>query len=183
MTKDISCPSLLSRLLLYDAASGKLFWKTRTPDLFQSSKDPEKQCSSWNKGFSGSEAATSYSYGYKQIRVLGKKTSAHRVAWAIYHGTRAPDQIDHINGNRDDNRIENLRPATCTEQRRNAAKPKTNSSGHIGVSWHKHSKKWRAFIHDGGKQISVGYFNSIDDAVRARKLKEIELGYHENHGR
>jgi hypothetical protein len=66
---------------------------------------------------------------------------------------------------------------------RNAKKPITNSSGYIGVNWHKSAKKWMAQIKVNRKNIYLGLFTNKEDAVEARKEAEVEHGFHKNHGR
>jgi len=76
-------------------------------------------------------------------------------------------EIDHINGNRADDRIQNLRLATRTEQQWNVGKTKRNKSGHKGVSFYKRLNKWRADIRINGKQKNLGYFETAKEASNA----------------
>ena len=78
-----------------------------------------------------------------------------------------PEQIDHIDGNRSNNRIENLRPANSSQNACNRKKSSINTSGIKGVHWHKQSKKWRARIKLLTKDVSLGLFQTIDDAKNA----------------
>jgi len=157
-----------------------MFWRERPLWMFAN----ESAGKTWNARFKNREAFTaSDSYYYRQGMVFNKRFLAHRVVWAIYHGIWPDDQIDHINGVRDDNRIENLRIATSGENARNTAIPKNNTSGIIGVCWNKRNSKWEAKIMSNGKQIHLGYFASKDDAVAARAEAEVKYGFHENHGR
>jgi hypothetical protein len=89
--------------------------------------------------------------------------------------------IDHINGDEKDNRIQNLRLVTHSENNKNSSRPKSNTSGVIGV--HKKRGKWIAQIQENYKKITVGSFDSFEDAVKARKEAELKYGFHENHGR
>ena len=98
-------------------------------------------------------------------------------------GSYPPDQIDHINGDRADNRWTNLRHANNTENSRNTKIACNNSSGVTGVCFNKREQKWRAAIGNNGKVISLGDFDNFDDAVRARKEAEKLYNYHPNHGR
>lgn len=175
----------LRTVLDYDKYSGKLTWKSRGPSLYEGYKyPPEWMANNYNARFAGSEAFKSIDrYGYKYGTVLGVKHKAHRVCYAIHHGAWPIGQIDHINGDRADNRIENLRDVTLTENSRNHKLRVTNSSGTIGVTLHKGSGMWRATIGKNGKRINLGEFRSFQDAVSCRRKAEIELGYHENHGR
>lgn len=76
-------------------------------------------------------------------------------------------EVDHINGNKLDNRRCNLRPVTHQQNLQNCDLRKDNTSGEKGVSWHKNAKKWESYIKANGKRIHLGLFNSKEDAVRA----------------
>ena len=91
----------------------------------------------------------------------------------------AAKAVDHIDGNRSNNRWANLREATRKTNARNMKRPSNNTSAVAGVSWHKKAGKWRAFL--AGKHL--GLFVSKSDATRARKTAERKLGFHPNHGR
>ena len=88
-----------------------------------------------------------------------------------------------LNGQRSDNRIENLRSVTKIENSCNAKIPSTNTSGHIGVSWNARDKIWSAYITLNKKRKSLGNFKNIEDAIICRKTNEKLLGFHQNHGR
>lgn len=82
--------------------------------------------------------------------------------------------IDHKNGNTFDCRKINLRPATKSQNAINCKIHKDNSSGATGVSWKKDKKRWKAYITVNGKQIHLGYFREIEEAIKARKEAEKE---------
>lgn len=115
------------------------------------------------------------SQGYVVIRIAGKLFRAHRLAWLYVHGEWPKNEIDHINGDRSDNRICNLREATSTQNKMNTSLRSDNKSGVRGVSWHKQVGMWRATIKFDGKQRLVGLFHSLDEARHARKLAEAEV--------
>ncbi len=174
----------LHALLICDPAQGKLFWKHRPLEYFAEAKYPERQCAAWNTCFAGKEAfTTDNGYGYRYGSILNRYYRAHRVIWAMITGAWPPEEIDHVNGIRDDNRIENLRAVTRAENMRNAAFRSNNTSGAMGVSWHKRYEKWLSRIKVDGKQIHLGSFDDKDEAIAARAAAEIEYGFHENHGR
>jgi len=77
-------------------------------------------------------------------------------------------RIDHINGEKADNRLENLREATNAENLQNRGAPTNNSSGHKGVSWNKRDRRWTARIGAGGEKIHIGNFLSLEEAAAAR---------------
>lgn len=172
-------PELLRILLSYESETGVFTWKSRPQSMFNSARS----FSVWNKRYSGKPAFTAKMRRYGCGSVLGFDFLAHRVAWAIHYGVWPSGEIDHINGNPSDNRIENLRDVDHKDNMRNVKKLSTNNSGVVGVCWDKYYGKWLATIHNGKKQESIGRFNDFDAAVRARKEAEIRHGYHENHGR
>jgi hypothetical protein len=96
---------------------------------------------------------------------------------------RWPDELDHINGDKGDNRIVNLREVTRAENNKNKSRYKQNSSGFTGVGWHKVTKKWAAKIRVDGRDYHLGVFASIEAAKEARAAAEKHYGFHENHGR
>ncbi|MDQ6968711.1 MAG: HNH endonuclease [Mariprofundaceae bacterium] len=121
--------------------------------------------------------------GYIRIRIQGRMYRAHRLAWLFSHGVFPPDQIDHINHHKNDNRIINLREATPTENQHNASLHKNNTSGVNGIGWSKGSKKWKVQIKVAGKDIHLGYYDDKDDAITARQAGNLKYGFHQNHGR
>ena len=110
--------------------------------------------------------------GYLQIKVCSRKYRAHRLAWLHVYGEWPTDQIDHINRNRSDNRIANLREVTNKQNLQNTGKRSNNTSGHPGVRWHKRASKWRACIKHDYKHIHLGYFSILEEAISARKAAE-----------
>lgn len=179
-SKALPCPTLLRQLLRCDPVSGRIFWLTRPREMFTS----DRTFGMWNARYAGTEAFTAKNgSGYKNGSINGKNYQAHRVIWAMHHGSWPVNEIDHINGIRDDNRIVNLRDVSQGENQRNARRRIDNESGHCGVSWRKESRRWRAEIRLNGKQKNLGYFTDIDDAIAARKAAEIKNGYTERHGR
>lgn len=129
------------------------------------------------------EIAGSINNGYRLIRADVKRYSAHRLAWLYMYGEFPKGHIDHINHDRDDNRIENLRDVTFIENNMNMSLRKTNKSGVIGVYFAKHARKWHARINIKGKQIHLGYYKEKLGAELARRLAEEFYGYHKNHGK
>ncbi len=174
----------ISKLIKYDPASGSLTWLPRTPSQFSSgAQTRERACNIWNAKFAWKEALGAHSNGYRMGSINYRKYQAHRVCWLLHYGQWPTGHIDHINGVKSDNRIENLRDVSATENAKNAKTPCHNTSGFIGVSWSKVAKKWRANIKVNQRQISIGYFSAKEDAIQARKLAEEKYGFHPNHGR
>ena len=159
--------NLLHELYTYDADQGKLIYKRHTN----------------NRVKVGNVVGCIGAYGYRVARIQGVTYKHSRLVWLFNTGSLPSDTIDHINGNRDDDRMENLRAVTQAENRKNCAISSQNTSGIQGVSLYKRTGRWRAHIGDGKKSIHLGYFKTRDEAVNVRLQAEVEFGYHENHGR
>ncbi len=159
----------LKEYIAYDPHTGQMHWKKR-PAVHTPVRvgDP---------AFSAN-----HSKGYKRGNFLGRLLFAHRVVWAMHHGDW-PEQIDHINGDRADNRIENLRRADPVTNGRNKRLLDSNTSGAVGVNWSGVCQKWAASICVNKRQVHLGTFENKDDAIAARKAAEITHGFHPNHGR
>ena len=113
-------------------------------------------------GFVGSKEKK----GYFCVSINGKRYKVHRIIWFLKHNFW-PKQIDHINGIKNDNRIENLREASSSQNNQNSKIRKDNISGVKGVSWHKHKQRWLAKIDVDKKRIQLGYFKSLKSAKSA----------------
>lgn len=120
--------------------------------------------------------------GYLTIKVLGVTYQAHRLAMLLHYGECDCDHVDHINHNKTDNRIVNLRAVTEQENYRNKAMQHNNTSGVAGISWYKPYGKWLARISSQGKRICLGYFDTIEEATEARLQAKDKYNYHSNHG-
>jgi hypothetical protein len=109
--------------------------------------------------------------GYAVGRYEGKRVTMHRLI------NQTPDglQTDHINRNKLDNRKGNLRSVNASQNQHNTGIQRNNSSGYPGVSWKKYCGKWRSQIMVNRKNIQIGYFDNLADAIKARKQREREL--------
>jgi hypothetical protein len=132
----------------YDPATGKFWWKD--------------------------EAGTITGHGYRYIKVRRKLKLAHRMAWAFYYGEEPNGLVDHINGDRLDNRIKNLRIATYSQNSANAKRHSRNTSGLKGASkvvkngrW---TGRWQASITVRNKQVHLGSFRTKEEAHQAYLL-------------
>jgi len=171
------------KLLDYDPETGLFTWKARDPKWFSDEKwGPEWRAAQWNSRCAGRPAfTTKKERGYLSGTIFGSFYRAHRIAWLYHYGTW-PDEIDHINGDTSDNRIENLRSVSHTENMRNCKLRKDNSSGVSGVNWSKTAKKWSARCNTDNGRKFLGYFNCLTAARVAKAKEEATWGYHENHG-
>jgi len=143
---------------------GALYWKERQPNEFKS-----KRAYSIHKSrYVGKKAGCVDSNGYVQIRLLGKIHLAHRVIWEMHNGKIARNiEIDHIDTNRSNNVLVNLRLASSSNNKWNMNRPSHNTSGFKGVSFYKKTGKWAAYIKKSGKKIHLGYFCTPDEAHKA----------------
>lgn len=154
----------LKELLTYDPDTGIFIW--RNP----------------RRGVYKKEAGSISLHGYVEVGLVRGRYVAHRLAWLYVYGVW-PKQLDHINHNRLDNRIINLRDVPHIDNCRNQKKHKNNTSGFTGVSFHSGSGKWRAHIKIMFKQIHLGLFDDKFEAVCARMSANNKYNFHENHGK
>lgn len=164
-------PEELRDLIDYNPDTGAFTWRERHDD-------GDRATRSFNSSHAGRPVYLEPHRGYQRLSIGRKRYKAHRVAWAIHYGKWPEDQIDHINGVRDDNRIANLRAATNAENARNRRLPDYSMSGVLGIAWDKRRWLWRVTI--GNRHL--GSFESFRDAYAVRKEAEEAEGYHENHG-
>lgn len=142
----------LKRLLRYDPETGVFTWKV-------------KPCKNMKSGIM---AGGLHPRGYRYIRIGRKKYGSHRLAWLYVHGYMPPDEADHINGVRDDNRISNLRLANSSENSQNIYSSRNNNkSGFLGVVFSKAFRKWGSQIGVGGKRYHLGHFSTPEEAHQA----------------
>ena len=121
--------------------------------------------------------------GYRDIGFYGKHLLAHRFAWFVVHGEVPDDQIDHIDGNRENNAISNLRLASQSQNSQNTTLSKSNTSGIKGVSWYKRIGKWDVRIRANGKQKHLGYYDTLEEAKSViEKHREALHKEYANHG-
>lgn len=156
----------ISAHLSYDPKSGNLIWWNPT-----SSRIPQ-----------GSVAGSLNNQGYHRVSFKGKVLASHRVAWLLHYKKWPINQIDHINRNRQDNRISNLRDVTAAENIANS-----DRSGRLGerrrtakgYTWNKRAGKWQVQAHDPrlGRAVYVGLFETVLGARKAYepKLAEFDL--------
>jgi hypothetical protein len=153
--------SELKELLHYDPDTG-IFTRAKPMGRF-------------NRYKIGSEIGTHHE-GYKRIFLFKRQYYAHQLAWLYIHGVWPSSEIDHINIVKHDNRIINLRLVTRSQNIQNIGLQSNNTSGFKGVSWW--ANRWHAQITVNLKQIHLGAFINLDDAVAARKQAEEQLHTH-----
>ena len=155
----------LKEYLNYNPITGNLAWRKR----------PSKNIHLHTR------AGTLDKNGYRYISLLGKRYPEHRLIWCLVHGQFPDGDIDHINQIRDDNRLENLRVVSKAENARNRTR-KNSRLDEVGIWWCRTRKRYVAEITKNGKKVYQKSFTDIDEAIKQRKLKSIELGFHDNHG-
>jgi HNH endonuclease len=116
--------------------------------------------------------------GYRRVLVGGKRYAAHRLAWFLTYGVWPPEQVDHINRIRTDNRLCNLRLATRVQNLGNAARSKRNSTGVKGVYLRKDNHQWESSITVGTKRFRLGYYPTLALATECRRFAD-EIAYGE----
>lgn len=119
--------------------------------------------------------------GYLQLRMFKTPRLVHRLAWLYMRGS-VPKEIDHINGDRRDNRWVNLREVTSSENKRNMGVSVTNKSGVPGVFFYPRYQKWEVTITRENQHHYLGRFESFDEVVEVRRSAEVALEFHPNHG-
>jgi len=165
---------------------GRLFWKVRPASHFPGSafRSPDACANNWNSAHAGEEAFTTDCNGYRMglLLVDGRryKLYAHRVIWKVLHGVE-PDEIDHIDGKRSNNRPSNLRNVDRVENTKNRKLSRRNKSGCHGVTWAAREGKWAVQAPITAK--GLGYFTDLNAAIAIRKAAERAANFHENHGR
>lgn len=147
---------------LFDYQDGELYWKI----------------SNSNRAKIGDRVGTDHGNGYRRVAVNGKDYFVHRLIF-LYHRGYLPEFLDHIDDNRSNNDINNLREATMSQNNMNRKKfksinGKSTSSDFTGVTWNKRAKKWMVYITNNGKQKHLGYFDSETDAAKAYNRAAIE---------
>ena len=159
-------PSTLTKLLFYNPDTGNLTWQSRPESMFKTNR----AWKSWNTRYAGNAAlSTLGASGYLHGTIFGKSYSAHRVAWTIFYGRWPECELDHINRDKLDNRIDNLRDVSKSQNMENVGISSRNKSGVVGVHFYEQTKRWRATY----KTEHLGYFLTKDEAVKARYEAEL----------
>lgn len=152
----IALGSALRAHLKYNPDTGELRWIKRTSPVSRAK-------------IGQIAGSTDKATGYRAIQFMGKRLYAHRIAWFLVHGEwpEPGKEIDHINGDRADNRIHNLRIASPADNQHNARSHKDSRSAYRGVTWDKRAGRWKAAIKVDGKVRHLGLFEQEQDAAIA----------------
>ena len=149
---------------LFEYIDGDLYWRVN--------RGPSK---------AGDKAGSKNNTGYLHVSIDSKLYKNHRIIWLMHNGS-SPKFVDHIDGDPLNNKIENLRGATQSQNMMNLKTPRTNTSGIKGVSWYKPRRKWRVSVTVNGKQKSFGCFDDIElaelVAIEARNKYHGEFARH-----
>lgn len=168
----------VASLLKYEEGSGTLVWLPRPREMFAT----ERSWLTWNTRFSGRPALTALDTGgYCHGRILRKRYKAHRVAWLLFHKEWPRHEIDHIDGVKTNNRIDNLRDCTGSVNSKNRGRQKNSTSGVSGVSWCPSRSKWEAYFYSERVKTSLGYFPTKEEASRSRNFNALRNGFTERH--
>jgi hypothetical protein len=156
------CDPDISRLrdfVEYTPETGILTWKHRDHTHFKSGL--LRDANAWNSKYAGKPVGRILAKGYMQTAIFGERLMVHRLAWMLFHGKKIPDgaQIDHINGNKIDNRIENLRLCVPSQNSHNTEKSRDALRG---AHFHKATGKWQASI-----KIHLGTYDTEEEAANA----------------
>lgn len=161
----------LIRWVRYDKHTGKMYRIRRIHPRTKKEYEIDKEVVSANNR------------GYRWLNILGEIYLVHRLVFLYMTGSHPKGEVDHINGDRQDNRWCNLRDSNSASNSRNQGVRKDSTSGIRGVTYSKLSGKWVARISNRGVRYSLGYFTDKKDACDARRKAEKEFGYHQNHGK
>lgn len=172
-------PEYLRECFAYNPDSGALVWLRRPVTHFRNAGLMKR----WNTRYSGKEAGSTTPIGYRIIGINDHTYNAHRIVWMLVYGTWPAEDIDHVNRDRSDNRITNLRLASRSENNYNSGLRKNNSSGVKGVSWNNLRGMWSVNVNAKGKNVFRGLFHDKEEAIAVcRDARKKIHGQFANHG-
>jgi len=166
----------IKKVLNYDSEIGVFTWKKRAEDIFRPSKWRYRNCKIWNTRFAGTVAGH-FEGRYITIRLGKRQYWAHRLAYIYIYGKLTNDEIDHINREKTDNRISELRCVDRLSNQLNVGKTIKNTSGIVGVYYDNARLQWHAQIKAGSKPRFLGRYPILRDAVQARYDAEVKYGF------
>lgn len=153
----------------YDPLEGILRWKINAGKRAR-------------KGTISGHIFNHHASSYLCVVFKGKNYRSHRICWLIHYGVWPSGQIDHIDHDGLNNKIENLRDVTASENMRNQRLRENNTTGAHGVYWNEKRKRWVAKIGVNGRVIELGRFIKIEDAIACRKEADRKHGFSPTHG-
>jgi len=169
-------PKIIKEFFNYDKKTGTLYWKERDRKWF----NHDKYHYNWNKKFAGKPAGRTKTNNYMEVAVFNKLYGYHRVVWAFVHTEWPKNNIDHIDGNPLNNRIENLRDVTQFQNLKNINKNK-GKTPLVGV--YKSGNRYISRIRNNYDRIYLGSFSTAEEAHAAYCAKATELfGEYANFG-
>jgi hypothetical protein len=160
-----------SEALSYDPHTGLLLWKAR-PDYHFASAAGQRR---WNDLLAGRPAGSLGSRGYVSVRIGAHRYAAHRIAWLLTHGHWPAEFLDHINLNKADNRLSNLRECSHSQNMANCSMRSNNSLGFKGVTFDPRNQKYSAKIQHKGRWYHLGAFDAPAAAHAAYTAKSLQL--------
>ena len=169
-----------AKMVIYNQETGSMIWREKDSRTSDSNR--------WNARYAGHECGSNDGKGYRRIRFkfdTGEilRVRVHRLAWYMVFGVPPSGEIDHINQNKADNRLSNLRDVPKELNQRNGTRKRNNTSGVPGVYWHKQRKKWCAQASMDGKHYHLGLFTDMDEAEKITKMFRAANGFTDTHGR
>lgn len=167
---------------LFDYRDGDLIWKPRGRDLFPS----DWAWKVWNTRYAGTVAGYRRGDGYRTVRIkiagLDSPVRASRLIWVWHYGEWPILLLDHIDHDRGNDRIENLREVNDDGNCKNKSLLNVGKAGVFGVSFDDRYDAWNARIQSGGQVFHLGSFTTKPEAIAARRAAEKIFGFHPNHG-
>jgi hypothetical protein len=153
--KKLPTQATLQKLFVYAPDTGVFVWRVNT-----------------GRATAGQEAGWLHRTGYVYVGLTGGSYKAHRLVWKYVHGTDPDGLIDHIDGDKTNNRVHNLRVVTDGQSNQNKRTYRNNLSGHKGVGWYPRRNAWRVRIQHDGRVRLVGFYADLSAAIAARNAAE-----------
>lgn len=170
--------NLLNKVIDF-RGDGVMIWKYRSLDMCASLRSQ----SVWNVKFAGKPLVPQKAkIGYMTICIFNQKIYLHKVIWVMANKRYPVERIDHIDGNRLNNSLDNLREVSHADNCRNVGTQADTISKSMGVRQHK-TGRWSAYINPNKKQIHLGMYDEKEQAIKAFQEAAKSFGFHENHGK
>ena len=142
-----------------------------------------KKTDRWGNMYNYESVPKSLVNGYRTAMFRGTVYKVHRLAWLYVYGEFPEHDIDHINGDRLDNRLDNLRHVKRSDNTKNRGVNHNNKTGCPGVHWEAGVGKYRARINRNGVRVCLGFYDDVNEAIKVRRQAEVDHNFHPNHGR